>query len=220
MKKKVQIKEHTRRLKNGRVITIKAHVVYRESSRSDSTNRAKSGDELQSRMKLRPVKYKQQYALENAKSAMRSGLPEDKYKNYVNLLLAQHQSIDSHDKKQKSATSKNLASFIRQLPPKQQHALEKETDIRWLERGGGEDVSSDTGKSKHRYKSTVSDRDHGFHIFDDGTIKYIKKTVRKPRKSDKITFTNTERKRGFKMVTMEDGTTRVYYPKDQDKKTK
>ena len=215
MKRPVHIKEHTRKLKNGKTIIIKAHVVYRESSRGESTGIVKRGDELDAHRKLKPTKYKKKYALDNANAAMKSGIDESTYKEYVNKLLTQQKAVESHSSQQKSDTSKDLAKFIRTLPSKQQHALEKETDIKWLERGGGEDVSSDGNvKNKRRYKSTVSDRDHGFHIFDDGSIKYVKKTVRKPRKSDKISFASSERKKGFKLVMLDDGTTRVYYPSD------
>lgn len=118
--KKIHVRAHTRRLKSGKVVTIKAHDVIRYSSDTKNSKikrKSKRGEELQS-------------------------------------------------------------VVIRKTPKV--------------------------------YKPTEQDYTKGFHVFDDGSVKYYddhKKIKSKETKTPAVKFTKTERKKGFKLTA--DGS--VYY---------
>ena len=64
------------------------------------------------------------------------------------------------------------------------------------------------------YKPTKEDYNKGFHVFDNGSVKYYPKTVVKRKKDDGVSFTSEERKKGFKLEYTSDGTAKVHYTDD------
>lgn len=68
--------------------------------------------------------------------------------------------------------------------------------------------------SSKPYKPTSEDYKKGFHIFDDGSVKYYKKKEVKKKKDNGVSFTPEERKKGFKLEYTSDGTAKVHYTDD------